>query len=160
MPTISPSLSNMGKLRLGTKSDKVSSCREELAPTSIDDTIADIHTGPSLGVPTVDAVILTYTCSVRGKGIHRHIESSNALPRNWQEFPRNSENKSELFYFLSLQIEKLEIEIERQIMTTYHKGVLCTQPRGTNGLAPCTQEEADTRIFLHVSDASKHAWLS
>src|SRR5688572_18446652 len=117
MPTISPSLSNMGKLRLGTKSDIVS-CLEGLVPTSKDDAIAVFHPSPSLGVPTVDAVILngavidyasyiflpyttrqlehvhgvdvvwdeyvhgslkTFTRSVTGKGIHRHIESSNAL---------------------------------------------------------------------------------
>jgi len=199
----------MGKLRLGTKSDIVS-CLEELVPTSTDDAIPDIHTGPSLGVPSVDAVILdgavivnmlkpgtastfsdyashiflpyitrqlehvhrvdvvwdeyvhgslkTYTRSVRGKGSRRRVESSNALPRNWQEFLRNDENKSELFCFLSLQIAKLKTDTERQIIATYHKDVLCTQPRDTTGLAPCTQEEADTRIFLHVSDAAKHGY--
>src|SRR5678815_6096213 len=47
----------MGKLRPGTKSDIVS-CLEELVPTSTDDAIPDILPCPSLGVPTVDAVIL------------------------------------------------------------------------------------------------------
>jgi len=36
--------------------------------------------------------------------------------------------------------------------------VLCAQPRNTTALAPCTQEEADTRIFLHVSDAANHGY--
>ena len=31
--------------------------------------------------------------------------------------------------------------------------MLCTHPRITTSIAPCTQEEADTRIFVHVSDA-------
>ena len=34
----------------------------------------------------------------------------------------------------------------------------CTQPRNTTGLVPCTQEEADTKIFLHVSDAASHGY--
>jgi hypothetical protein len=63
-----------------------------------------------------------------------------------------------LFSFLSLQIAKLQIETGRQIIATYHKDVLCTRQRDTIGLAPCTQEEADTRIFLHVSDATKHGY--
>ncbi|KAG7178154.1 hypothetical protein Hamer_G003935 [Homarus americanus] len=43
----------------------------------------------------------TYTRSNRGKGSLRRVESSNALPRNWQEFLRNDDNKIERFFFLS-----------------------------------------------------------
>src|SRR5688572_820283 len=106
----------------------------------------------------VHGSLKTYTRSVRGKGSRRRVESSNALPRNWQEFLRNDENKSELFCFLSQQIAKLKTDTERQIIAIYHKDVLCTQPRDTTGLTPCTEEEADTRIFLHVSDAAKHGY--
>ena len=42
--------------------------------------------------------------------------------------------------------------------TAHHKDVLCTQPRNTTGLAPSTHEEADTRMFLHVSDAVNHGY--
>jgi len=54
----------------------------------------------------------------------------------------------QLFLFLSL--ETANIETEKQVIITHHKDILCTQPRDTTGLAPCTQEEADTRIFLQV----------
>ena len=47
----------MGKLRLGTKSDIVS-CLEELITTPKDATMPDIQPDLSLGVPTVDVVIL------------------------------------------------------------------------------------------------------
>lgn len=57
---------------------------------------------------------------------------------------------------MSLQIANLATE--RQIIATHHKDVLCTQPRDTTGFAPCTKEEADTRIFLHVSDAVNHGY--
>ena len=33
--------------------------------------------------------------------------------------------------------------------------MLCLKPRNTSGLAVCTHEEADTRIFLHIADAVK-----
>ena len=207
-----PSLSNMGKLRLGTKSDIVS-CLEKLVPTPtpIDDCMPDIQPRLSLDVtstPTVDAIILdgaaivnmlkpgtartfsdyasqiflpyittqlqntqridvvwdeyvhgslkAYTRSIRGKGSRRRVESSSAMPRNWQEFLRNDDNKNELFSFLSLKTANLETE--GQIIITHHKDVLCTQPRNTTALAPCTQEEADTRIFLHVLDAANHGY--
>lgn len=36
--------------------------------------------------------------------------------------------------------------------------MLCTQTRNTTSLVPCTQEEADTRIFLHVLDVANHGY--
>ena len=200
-----PSLSNMGKLRLGTKSDIVG-CLEKLVPsTTREDSLPDVQ---PCHVPTVDAVVIdgaaivnmlnpgtastfsdyasqvflpyitaqlqsvqrvdvvwdeyvhgslkAYTRSTSGKGTHGRVESSNNMPRNWKEFLRNDDNKAELFSFLSL--ETASIETEKQVIITHHKDILCTQPRNTTGLAPCTQEEADTRIFLHVLDAANHGY--
>ena len=93
-----------------------------------------------------------YTRSVRGKGSNRRIESSNTLPRHWQGFLMNDDNKAELLSFLSLQAANLETE--NQIIITHHKDVLCSQPKNTTGLAPCTHKEADKIISLHVSDAT------
>ncbi|KAK4329207.1 hypothetical protein Pmani_000435 [Petrolisthes manimaculis] len=61
------------------------------------------------------------------------------------------ENKVELFAFLATTIATAETE--KQIISPNHKHVLCTQPRDVTGLAPCSHEEADTRILLHVQDA-------
>ena len=97
-----------------------------------------------------------YTRSTRGKGCRRRVESSNAVPRNWREFLRNDDNKTELFSFLSLKT--VSLETDSQVIVTHHKDVICTQQRNTADLAPCTQEEADTRIFLHVSDAANHGY--
>ena len=44
------------------------------------------------------------------------------------------------------------IETDKQIITTYHEEILCTQPRDVLGLAPCAQEEADSRIMIHLKD--------
>ena len=90
------------------------------------------------------------------EGSRRRVESSNSLLRNLQEFLRNDDNKTEIFSFLSLQVANLQTE--KQIVITHHKDVLCTQPMNTTGLAPCTHEEADTIMFLHVSDATSHGY--
>ena len=47
-------------------------------------------------------------------------------------------------------------ETEKEtISKNNHKNMLCTQPRNVSGLAPCTHEEADTRMLFHVQDAMK-----
>ena len=104
----------------------------------------------------VQGSLKAYTRSTRGKGSRRGVESSNAIPKNWMEFLRN-EDKKELFSLLSLKIASLSLE-PAQIIVTHHKEVLCTHSRTTASLSPCTQEEADTRILLHVSDAVTHGY--
>ena len=44
------------------------------------------------------------------------------------------------------------IETDKQIISTYHEEILCTQPTDVLGLAPCTQEDADSRIMIHLKD--------
>ncbi len=190
-----PSLSNMGKLRLGTKSDLVE-CLEDLTPSGdtpsctpavevmILDGAAIVNMLAPCNAKTfseyASQVFLPYITSQlqhtsrvdivwdeylqdslkadtrkkRGKGIRRRVEPSSSIPGNWQAFLRIDENKVELFEFLATRITNTETE--KQIISTHHKDVLCTQPRDVAGLAPCTHEEADTRILLHVEDAVRH----
>ncbi len=91
------------------------------------------------------------TRSKRGKGVRRRVESSSAIPGNWQEFLRIDENKTELFSFLAKNTAG--ITTNKQVITTHHTDVLCTNRQDVLGLAPCTHEEADTRILLHLEDA-------
>ena len=44
------------------------------------------------------------TRDMRGKGIRRRVEPNNAVLKNWAEFHRINENKTELFAFLSREI--------------------------------------------------------
>ena len=76
------------------------------------------------------------------------------MSKNWMEFLRNDKNKKELFSFLSLEASKLHTD--SQIIITHHQDVLYTYSRNTTSLAPCPQEEADTKIFLHVADTVNH----
>ena len=39
------------------------------------------------------------------------------------------------------------------MVNTYGLYVLCTRPQDTSQLAPCSHEEADTKMLLHTADA-------
>ncbi|KAG0725800.1 hypothetical protein GWK47_037891 [Chionoecetes opilio] len=72
------------------------------------------------------------TCSKRGKRVRRRVEPSSAVPGNWQEFLRINDDKTELLSFLA--------------------------SKDVSALAPCTHEEADTRILLHLQDAVQQGY--
>lgn len=88
----------------------------------------------------------------RGTGQRRREGASVAMPLNWKTFLQVNENKTELFYFLADKITMLHIP-GKQIYTTKGECVLSAPLAATvNSLQPCTQEEADTRILLHVDN--------
>ena len=73
------------------------------------------------------------------------------IPGKWSEFLRDSTNKVELFKYLL-----------GEVMQPFHSGgdIYITMSNGTTGghVGPgedmttvCNQEEADTRIILHIS---------
>ena len=66
---------------------------------------------------------------------------------------RLADNKKELFSFLSNEV--ITIQTDKQIISTLLEDVICWQERDTDGLSPCSHEEADTRMMLHVADAAK-----
>ena len=89
----------------------------------------------------------------RGTGARRRVLPSAMVPRNWQEFLGLDNNKKELFLFLSEQVVRIAIE-GRQIIVTKGEEVLCSPPATRrNKLSPCSHEEADTRIMVHIADA-------
>ena len=76
------------------------------------------------------------------------------IPKNWKDFLRADENKSELFHFLSQQVVLLPTGEGKVIYATDGTGVLSTLASQELGsLTPCSHEEADTRLFLHALDA-------
>ena len=50
----------------------------------------------------------------------------------------------------------VEIDTDKQVITTHNTDVLCTNCQDVFGLAPCSHEEANTRILLHLEDAVRH----
>ena len=90
----------------------------------------------------------------RGKGIRRRVNPNNRLPGNWDAFLKVDENKAELFKYLA----ELSVTVQcghKELLSTYGKQVLCNTDRNTDGISPCTHEEADTRLLLHAADCAK-----
>ena len=68
------------------------------------------------------------------------------------------DNKTELFSFLSHQVILLQRE-GKAVYATDGLDVLCSMAQiDLTGLVPCSHEEADTRLFLHVADAVKKGY--
>ena len=90
----------------------------------------------------------------RGKCIGRHVEANKRVPSNWQEFLRVDENKSGLFHLISDRI--VDEEFPGLVIVTRDDEVLSSAPCDLARLMSCTHEEADTRVFVHASDAAEH----
>ena len=76
------------------------------------------------------------------------------LPSKWKDFLCLEENKTELFRFLSHQAIKIPVVDGKSIYATDETNVLCSlADADLDNVVPCSQEEADTRVFFHASDA-------
>ena len=81
------------------------------------------------------------------------MQLSTKIPGNWQGFLRVNENKMELFSLLAEKIQSITSE-GKQVVTTFGESALCSPVQtDMQALIPCTHEEADTRMFIHVADA-------
>ena len=91
----------------------------------------------------------------RGEGHRYHVTLQTHIPRNWNLFLRNSENKTQLFKCLAENIiRKVALEEGKQLYCS-HEDIIITNPDNldVSAISPCTHEEADTRIFVHLKDA-------
>ena len=92
----------------------------------------------------------------RGKGVRRRVQSTTVVPKNWSEFLRNDLNKKELFYFLADRIPMVNFGDGKVVIITKGEQVLSSPPLDdVSFVAPCNHDEADTRILLHVLDATQ-----
>ena len=73
------------------------------------------------------------------------------MPKNWKDFLQVDENKNR---FLSQEVIRLPTEEGKTIYSTIGTEVLCSLAAAdVSSMAPCSHEEADTRLFVHVADA-------
>jgi len=87
------------------------------------------------------------------KGLRKRVLPSATILQNLKTFLRSDENKKELFAFLSQQAGKIEID-GKQVIVTNGKDVLCYPSTYTSEkLSPCSHEEADIRMMVHIADA-------
>ena len=89
--------------------------------------------------------------------MRRRVVGAAAIPGNWQDFLREDTNKTELFKFLSQAIFTWFDQDDKQLVITDGEAVLSKPPLLDLALlAPCSHEEADSRMLLHVSHAANH----
>ena len=97
--------------------------------------------------------IKSFAREERGAGTRIRVTSSTPVTRNWRSFLRVNENKEELFRLLTskcLNIEKLStIQVNFAVDDEVYKNY---ESEGGLPLSPCSHEEADTRMFVHVKN--------
>ena len=91
----------------------------------------------------------------RGISIRISVMKKTPIAKKFQVFLKNSDNKTELFKMLAINITKIPKNIV-EIMATHLEDVLSNNLDGDLfTLQPCNHEEADTRLLLHALDTSK-----
>ncbi len=54
----------------------------------------------------------------RGKGVRKRVAPSTIMPKNWKDFLRVGQNKTELFGFLSQEVIRLPIADGKELYAT------------------------------------------
>ncbi len=67
--------------------------------------------------------------------------------------PQDSQNKDEFFQFISLELQRITVNSQYHLLTTKADIEISIKPTDLSDLSPCQQEEADTRIMLHLRHA-------
>ena len=86
-----------------------------------------------------------------GSTVKAHVQKG----AEWQKYPKDSDNKDELFRLLSEQLVQNTINASYHLLTMKAVLVLSNRPTGVTALSPCHQEEAYTRMMLHVRHAAE-----
>ena len=98
----------------------------------------------------------SYTRHCRGDGDSLRVADNTSIPGNWTSFLRVDSNKTGLFKFLSAAVYSANVPPDKILLTTNEEHVLSPSPVDLTHLQPCTQEEADYRMMLHMTDAYHH----
>ena len=89
------------------------------------------------------------------------VEGSTHVPRDWNKFLANSRNKVQLFKFLSKAVIEASSQLTDVVVcSTYDDHVLVNNSDSQSvadfdTIMPCNHQEADSRIFLHLSHAAQ-----
>lgn len=89
----------------------------------------------------------------RGKGVRKKVSSQTKLPKDFGAFLQDSQNKEELFALLTEDVAATDYPPDKVVHITAGQSVVT---KGDSDQMPVSdQEEADTRMCLHVADAAK-----
>ena len=88
----------------------------------------------------------------------RRIKASNNVPipkgKEWQNYLKVSENKEELFKYLSDELVNKTHSSNYHLLSTKGELVLCNKPIDLSRVSTSDHEEADSRMILHLFDAA------
>ena len=70
------------------------------------------------------------------------------------KFLKDNQNKDELFQFIGQELQRSTVESTYHLLTTKADIVLSNKATDITALSPCQQEEADTRMMLHLRHAA------
>ena len=120
-----------------------------------------MHLGDAHGSSRIDVVFDRYfdnsikdaAREKRGTSCERTVRPEMRVPKNWNGFLSNSNNKVKLFMFLAENI--IAFRTAKTIVATHASKVIsnCSEDNQIDGYATCTHEEADTRMILHARKA-------
>ena len=75
------------------------------------------------------------------------MTETNKAPTNWRSFLQDENNKTELFHVIE---DKLcEAETASMVVVT-KEDTISNKMMSLDAAAPCSHEEANTRIFVHA----------
>jgi len=88
-----------------------------------------------------------------GTSQRQRVLENAPIPPNWESFLRIEQNKDELFRYLAECIRSCDAG-GKVLLSTQDENVITAgdyELGDIESLQPCTHEEADTRILLHVA---------
>ena len=95
-----------------------------------------------------------------GTAQRQRVLSDSPIPSNWESFLRIEENKDELFRYLSESMKDYDTN-EKVLVSTYGESVITVGQhilKDMESLQPCSHEEADTRILLHIVHCAQQGY--
>ena len=88
--------------------------------------------------------------AARSSGIRTKVRPSTKIPNNWQGFLRVTENLTELIEIISSHVQQYTRESIIMLATNGEHAL--SSNTNTEYISPCSHEEADYRMLLHISD--------
>lgn len=93
----------------------------------------------------------------RGTSARIKISSTTKIPKKWSESLRNSDNKTDLFLYLTnVACSKIKLGVQCDFYITHeNENTVRHVGPGAEMFENCDHEEADTKIILHIIHALK-----
>ena len=92
----------------------------------------------------------------RGNAVRVSVKDSTTIYSDFKKFLRHNNNKTELFLLIADKVPKFTQNTSTTAICTKLSEVTPNSKNNLSPLFPCNHEEADTRIFVHLSHAAQN----